>query len=127
MPTTMQSIRDRFLPMAEIAAEQYAGRVPAGYPLVVDDIERGTIGLEIDPNFALYLSEEGNDLVADMYRRNPRTDARATAGRQKYAGEPLSDHRTLSVDISDEELRNLIGELKNAFNTQPGIIYITED
>lgn len=124
---TFQSLRPRFLPMLQAAALQYRNRVPDGYPSILDTPESGTIGMEIDPSHALYLVRDGDRVSARMYRRAPRTDARATAGRQKYGGVPFSDDRELGSDISDNELRNLIAELMSWYNTQPGLIHITDD
>lgn len=120
-------IRDRILPMFEIAAERYRGRVPAGYPNVVNQPVQGLIGLEIDPNYALYITRDGDELFAEIYRRNPRTDNRAGAGRQKFAGLPFDDQRPLSPHASDQELRNLVAELMSHFNSQPNLIHITDD
>ncbi len=123
----LKDIRDRILPMMEVAAEQYKGRVPAGYPMVVDEVDRGTVGLELDPNYALYITEDGEGLSAEVYRRLPRIDNRSNAGRQKYGGAPLSDRRPLSADVDDQTLRNLIAELKNYLNFQPGYLYLSDD
>jgi len=123
----LTGIRDRVLPMFEIAAEQYRHRVPEGYPHVSDHPEQGTIGLEIDPNHALYITTDGDALFAEVYRRSPRTDNRAGAGRQKGSGLPLTDQRPLQPDVSDQTLRNLIAEMMSHFNTQPGLLYITDD
>lgn len=123
----LKDIRDRILPMMEVAAEQYRGRTAPGYPMIVDDVERGTVGLELDPNFALYITEDSEGLSAEVYRRLSRTDNRSTAGRQKYGGAPLADRRPLSPDADDQTLRNLIAELKNYINYQPGFLYITDD
>lgn len=125
--STLAQIRDRFVPILNVAVDQYTGRVPAGYPNVVDNVEQGTVGLELDPSFAVFVTEDDDGMFAEVYKRDPRIDARATAGRQKYAGAPLSDRRPITGDITDQELRNLVGELKSAFNSQPGLLYITED
>jgi hypothetical protein len=123
----LKSIRDRILPMMQIAVDQYQGRVPAGYPIIVDDVERGAVGLEIEPNFALYITKDDTGMYAEVYRRLSRTDSRATAQRQKYGGQPLADRRPLSPDVDDQTLRNLIGELKNYVNFQPGNLYLVDD
>lgn len=123
----LQGIRDRILPMMEHAAEQYRDRVAPGYPVIVDEVDRGTVGIELDPNFALYITSDGQGLSAEVYRRLSRTDNRANAGRQKYGGAPLSDRRPLPADVDDQTLRNLIAELKNYLNGQPGYLYISED
>lgn len=125
--SNLAEIRSRFIPILKVTANQYAGRVPAGYPNIVDNQDGGTIGIELDPNFAVYVTEDADGTFAEVYKRDPRIDARATAGRQKYAGAPVSDRRPVSGDLTEQDLRNLVGELKVAFNTQPGIIYITED
>jgi hypothetical protein len=123
----LMGIRDRMLPMLEITASQYARRVPAGYPHVVDSVAQGAFGLEIDPSHALYITTNGTDLFAEIYRRSPRTDSRASASRQKPAGLPFSDRRPLAADVDDEGLRNLVAELMSYFNLQPGLIHITDD
>ena len=124
---TLDDIRGRIVPMFEVAAEQYQGRVPAGYPNVIDQSARGSLGLEIDPNYALFITAEGEEVCAEIYRRIPRTDTRSGAGRQRPAGVPFSDRRQIDPAISDQGLRNLIAELMSYFNQQPGLIHITDD
>jgi hypothetical protein len=124
---TLSGIRDRMLPMLELAADRYRGRVPEGYPHVIDAVDRGMIGLAIDPDYALYITSDGKDVVAEFYRVNPRTDNRAGGAREKFAGAPFNDTRPLAADISDQELRNLIAELMSYYNFQPGLIHITDD
>lgn len=125
--SSLAEIRNRFVPILTVTVEQYQGRVPAGYPNLIDDVEAGTVGVELDPSFGVYLTEDAEGLWAEVYKRDPRIDARATAGRQKYAGAPVSDRRAISGNPTDQELRNLVAELKMAFNNQPGLLYITED
>lgn len=123
----LDDIRSRIVPMFDVAAEQYRGRVPAGYPNVIDQSARGSLGLEIDPNFALFITTEDGSIFAEIYRRIPRTDARSGAGRQRNSGTPFSDRRLLDPAVSDQALRNLISELMSYFNQQPGLIHITDD
>jgi len=124
---SLSGIRDRMLPMFEVAAERYRHRVPDGYPNVIDHPEQGTIGLEIDPNHALFITTNGEEMFAEIYRRNARTDNRASASREKFSGMPFNDQRPLAVDASDQALRNLIAELMSHFNEQSGLIHITDD
>jgi len=123
----LQDVRMRFLPMLRAAALQYANRVPDGYPSIVDDPNSGTIGIELDPSYALYIARGEDGLQARMYRRSPRTDNRSSSSRQKYAGAPFSDVRPLPENVSDQELRNLLAELMSYYNYQPGLLYITDD
>ena len=115
------------VPMLQVAADQYRRRVPAGYPHLIDAVANGSFGIEIDPSHALYVTSDGTDLFAEMYRRNPRIDNRSSAGRQKPSGVPFSDRRPLPADVDDQTLRNLIAELMSYFNLQPGLIHITDD
>jgi len=124
---SLNAIRDRMLPMLEVAADQYRHRVPRGYPHVIDTPDNGVIGLEIDPSHALFVTSDGDDLFAEIYRRAPRTDNRAGAGRQKPAGVPFNDRRPLENDVTDQDLRNLIADLMSYFNMQPGLLFITDD
>lgn len=124
---SLSAIRDRMLPMLEVAADQYRGRAPRGFPNVVDAPEQGLFGLEIDPSHALYVTTDGEELFAEVYRRSPRTDNRAGAGRQKPAGVPFNDRRPLPPDITDQDLRNILADLMSYFNNLPNLLYITDD
>lgn len=125
--SNLTEIRNRFVPILQVTVDQYQGRVPEGYPNLVDDVDAGTVGLELDPNFAVYVTQDADGLFAQVYKRNSRIDTISTAGRQQYGGVPFSDRRPVEDTITDQELRNLVGELKMAFNNQPGLLYITED
>ena len=122
----LAGIRARMLPMLRFAAEQYRHRTPEGYPVVIDDVQRGAIGLELDPNYALYIVVDGSQLYADLYCRSSRNDARSSASREKFAGLPFDDRRPLDADVSDQALRNLIAEIMSRWNFQPGVIHITD-
>ncbi|GIW03776.1 MAG: hypothetical protein KatS3mg059_0396 [Thermomicrobiales bacterium] len=79
----LQSIRDRVLPMFEVVAAEYRTRVPPGYPIIVDDPERGEVGLELDPNYALYFVSDGSGTYAELRFPLPRSDARSSASRER--------------------------------------------
>jgi len=122
----LQTIRDRFLPMAEYVRDEYRGRVPAGYPIIHDDTNRGTTGIEIDPAHSLYLTSDGEKMFAEMTYRSSRFDTRSSAGREKFAGRATVDRRPLPNDVTDQALRNLIAELISRWNGQQTIIHITD-
>ncbi len=122
----LNGIRERVVPMLQVAAEEYRHRTPAGYPVVVDDSASRTVGIELDPSFSLYFVEDGGALFADLYYRSARTDNRSSASREKYSGMPVNDRRPLPSDVSDLHLRNLLAELMSRWNQQPGIIHITD-
>lgn len=122
----LASVRERILPMLRFAAKEYGHRMPEGYPVVVDDPDGGSVGIELDPSFALYFVSEEDDLYAEYYYRSARTDARSSASRQKHGGLPFSDRRPLAPDVSDQALRNLLAELMARWNQQPGIIHISD-
>src|SRR5699024_3545635 len=113
-------------PMFQHAHVQYEFRVPNGYPVIVDDVESGTIGLELDPSYSLYITSDGEDLYAEIYKRQSRTDNRSSSSRQKYGGMPFQDRRPMPANPDDQLLRNLISELKQAYNYQPGLLYIVD-
>lgn len=122
----LAEIRMRMLPMLRLVAAEYQPRVPEGYPIVIDAVENGVVGLEIDPSYALYVTSDGQELFADIYVRSSRYDARSSASREKFAGAPHFDRRPLSPDISDIGLRNLIAEVMSRYNVQPGLVHITD-
>jgi hypothetical protein len=122
----LQGIRDRVLPMLQFAAEEYRHRTPEGYPVVVDDVDRGAVGLELDSDHAIYFVQDGDGLFVDFYYRASRNDARSSASRAKFGGLPFDDRRPVAVNVSDQRLRNLIAELQSRWNFQPGVIHITD-
>lgn len=127
MPTTIaESVRDRMLPMLQYVVEEYRGRVPEGYPVIVDEPQHGLIGIQLDPAWSLTIVADGTGLYADFYYRSSRWDARSSASREKFAGSPFDDRRQLTANPSDQALRNLIAELLSRFNSQQLILYITD-
>jgi hypothetical protein len=122
----LEQVRERMMPMLRLVAEEYRPRVAEGYPIVVDSVSNGVIGIEIDPNYALYITSDGKDLFADYYVRSSRIDARSSASREKFSGSPLYDRRAFSAYTTDIQLRNMIAELMAQHNYQPGLIHITD-
>lgn len=122
----LQSIRERVLPMFQVVAEEYRGRVPSGYPIIVDDPERGEVGLELDPNYALYFVSDGTQTFAELRFPLPRSDARSSASREKFGGLPYTSRRAVDPAMPDQKIRNLIAELMSRWNYQPMIIHITD-
>lgn len=119
-------VRDRVVPMLRHIANEYQGRVPDGYPNIVDIPEQGTVGIELDPAFSLYFVAEGDQLFADLYYRSSRWDTRSSASREKFGGAPFQDRRPIQATISDQGLRNLVAELASRFNSQQLLIHITD-
>jgi len=122
----LEQVRERMLPMLRLVAEEYRPRVPEGYPIVVDSVANGVIGVEIDPSYALYVTSDGHDLFVDYYVRSSRIDARSSASREKFSGSPLYDRRPFSPYVTDIQLRNMIAELMARHNYQPGLIHISD-
>jgi hypothetical protein len=122
----LQQVRDRVIPMLRLVADEYRPRVAEGYPIVIDSVQDGLVGLEIDPNYALYFATDGNELFTDVYFRSSRNDVRSSAMREKFSGRPIYDRRPLSPSITDVQLRNLIAELMMRHNYQPGLVHISD-
>src|SRR5215212_4076468 len=122
----LQQVRERMLPMLLLVAEEYRSRVADGYPIIVDAVTNGVIGIEIDPSYALYVTSDGHELFVDYYVRSSRIDAGSSASREKFAGSPLYDRRPFSPYTTDVQLRNMIAELMARHNYQPGLIHITD-
>lgn len=123
----LSSIRDRFLPMLTYAQQEYGYRVPAGYPVIHDDVRRGVVGIELDPGHSLHITTDGEGVYADVVYRSSRYDARSSASREKFGGMSVVDRRPLVGEISDQTLRNLLGELMSRWNQQQTLLYITDD
>lgn len=119
-------LRNRVLPMFEQVAIDYQGRVPAGFPAIIDSPAQGLVGIEMEPSFSLYFTSDGEQVFADFYYRSHRIDARTSASRAKFSGRPVEDRRVIAPTITDLELRNMIAEVLSRWNTQPMIVHITD-
>lgn len=122
----LEQVRNRLMPMLQLVAEQYRPRVPEGYPVIVDAVPQGLVGLEIDPNYALYITSDGGQLYADYYYRSSRNDVRSSASREKFSGSPVYDRRPISPALTDVQLRNMVAELMTRHNFQPGLVHISD-
>lgn len=122
----LEQVRERMMPMLRLVAAEYQSRTGDGYPLVVDAVPQGLIGLEIDPSYALYITTDGETLFADYYYRSSRNDTRSSASREKFSGQPVYDRRPISPLVTDIQLRNLIAELMARHNYQPGLVHISD-
>ncbi|MBA2597336.1 MAG: hypothetical protein H0V00_12010 [Chloroflexia bacterium] len=122
----LQQVRERMMPMLRLVADEYRSRVPEGYPIVVDAVDRGVFGLEIDPSYAIYIASDGDQLFVDCYWRSSRYDARSSAMREIFSGSPIFDRRPLSLYVTDLQLRNMIAELMSRHNAQPGLVHISD-
>ena len=122
----LEQVRERVLPMLRLVAEEYRPRVAEGYPIIVDSVANGVVGLEIDPNYAIYITTDGNELFVDFYVRSSRIDALSSASREKFSGSPVYDRRPFSPYTTDIQLRNMIAELMARHNYQPGLIHISD-
>ena len=82
----LAQVRERMLPMLRLVAEEYRPRVPEGYPIIVDSVANGVIGIEIDPSYALYITSDGKDFspitmcARPESTRDPRPVARSSLG-----------------------------------------------
>ena len=123
---TLQGLRDRMMPMLEQVVAEYSGRVPDGYPAIVNAPSQGLFGIELEPSFSLYFTTDGESIFADFYFRSHRIDARTSASREKFAGRPVEDRRVISPAVTDVALRNMLAEMLARWNTQPLVVHITD-
>jgi hypothetical protein len=114
------------MPMLELARTEYTDRTPPGYPLLIDEPDRGAVGILLDPSHSLSVLSDGQDLWLELVARSSRTDARSSAGREKYSGMPFHDRRAIPPDVTDQQLRNYVAELIARWNMQPNLIHITD-
>ena len=122
----LAEIRDRIMPMLRYIADEYRGRVPQGYPVIVDAPDRGAVGIEFDPMHALYLTSDGQAVSANLTYRSSRYDNQSSASREKYAGVPVNDGRPLPPGVDDQTLRNLIAELTSRWNYGQTVVHLTD-
>ena len=106
--------------------QEYGYRVPAGYPVIHDDVTRGVVGIELDPNHSAFITTDGERFYADLVYRSQRTDNRSSGGWEKFGGENVNDRRELPEPLTDQYLRNLLAELMSRWNSQQTILYFTD-
>ena len=122
----LAEVRDRILPMLRYIAEEYRGRVPDGYPFIIDAPDRGAVGIELDPMHALYVTSDGQEITVNLSYRSSRFDTRSSASRAKFSGVPINDGRPLASDVDDQTLRNLIAELTSRWNYGQTVIHLSD-
>jgi hypothetical protein len=115
----LTQIRAGVLPILQAIATEYARRVRPGYPMVVDNIERGGVfGLNLDPGYGVYFMTDGTDVYAELHHVQGRTDALAAANAEKFAGRPAITRIELANTETELDYRNLVSRLLSAWNYQ---------
>lgn len=123
----LKALRGRMLPMLRAIAREYETRTEAGYPVVIDNVERtGYFGIQLDPGYGLYIITDGRALVAQLNIVGWRSDVRSSANKEKFSNAPFAGERPISQAMSDAQLRNLLAELLAAWNTQPLLMNVTD-
>jgi hypothetical protein len=112
-------IRASVLPILQAINAEYAKRVRQGYPMIVDNIERGGVfGLNLDPGYGLYFMTDGTDVYAELHRVHLRTDTLAAANAERFAGRPEIKRIDIDPDDDDLDYRNLVSRLLSLWNYQ---------
>jgi hypothetical protein len=123
----LRELRDRMIPMFEFVAEEWASRTEEGYPVVFDNVEsNGYFGIGLDPGYSLFIMIDRWEIVAQLNVIAWRTDVRSAANYEKFTSLPAGGIKTLSPNMSDNQLRNLISELLSHWNVQPLVIRVTD-
>lgn len=124
METAVRVVRDRMLPILREIAKRFEGRAGPGYPVIVDEVERGGyFGLLLAPEYGLYVFPEGDRLVMQLQTVSWRTDVHSSAGRERFGAVPKVVTVPVSADMSDAQLRDLLARVLAAWNMQPLLIH----
>ena len=112
-------IRASVLPILQAINTEYAKRVRPGYPMIVDNVERGGVfGLNLDPGYGVYFMTDGTDVYAELHHVQGRTDALAAANVEKFSGRPVIARVEIAPDDNDLDYRNLVSRLLSEWNYQ---------
>jgi hypothetical protein len=123
----LRELRDRMVPMMEALSEEWNNRTEAGYPVIFDNVEAGGyFGVNLDPGYGLYVMIDDGQILAQLNVITWRTDVRSAANREKFSSLPSGGLKPVSVEMSDNELRNMISELLAHWNVQPLVIRVTD-
>lgn len=115
----LEAIRLRVMPILQAVQREYAGRVRAGHPRIVDNVQRGGIfGLNLDAGYSVYFMTDGSSLHAELHTVSHRGDTLSTANAEKFAGSPHVERREIDDTWTDHHYRNLVSELLNRWNYQ---------
>lgn len=122
--TRLENIRSRVMPILEATKATYENRVREGYPILIDNVQRGGVfGLNLDPGFGIYFMTDGKTLFAEIHRVSQRSDTLSAANTEKFAGAPVHERYDIDETWTDVQYRNLISELLSRWNTQQTVIY----
>lgn len=122
--TRLNELRSQVLPLLVAASDEYRGRSTAGYPLIVDNVERsGVFGITLSPNFGLYFMTDGTDLFTETHWMQLRVDALSMANTEKFAGRPEILREDIGDDYNFRDARRSMSRLQNRWNRQQTRIY----
>jgi hypothetical protein len=115
----LEAIRPRVMPILQAVQREYAGRVRAGHPRIVDNVQRGGIfGLNLDAGYSVYFMTDGTSVHAELHTVSHRGDTLSNANAEKFAGSPHVERREIDDTWTDHHYRNLVSELLNRWNYQ---------
>lgn len=120
----LRELRDRMLPMLHELARQFRGRAVPGYPVIVDDVERGGyFGIVLAPEYGLYVMAEEDHLVVQQQTVSWRNDVHWAAGRERFGATPRLTTFPISTEMSDAQIRDLLARVTASWHKQPLLIH----
>jgi hypothetical protein len=123
----LRELRARLMAILEAVKAEYARRVRPGYPMLIDNVERGGVfGMTFDSGWGVYFMTDGESVFAELHTVDQRYDTLSAANAEKFGGSPLIQRRDLDPTWTDLQYRNLISELLHIWNWQQTRIYRTD-
>ncbi len=120
----LRELRDRMLPMLQELARQFRGRAVPGYPVIVDDVERGGyFGIALGPGYGLYVTAEPDRLVVQLQTVSWRNDVHAAAGRERFGATPRVTTFPISTAMADAQIRDFLARVSASWHKQPLLIH----
>ena len=120
----LNELRSQVLPLLNAVADEYRGRATIGYPVIIDNVERGGVfGITLSPNFGLYFMTDGTDLFTETHWMQLRVDALSMANTEKFAGRPEILREDIGDDYDFRDARRTMSRLQNRWNRQQTRIY----
>jgi hypothetical protein len=123
----LSQLRAVIMPMLEAVKKTYTGRVQTGYPMIVDNVQRGGyFGIALDTGYGLYFSTDGERVWADLRYISERTDTLADGSTEKFAGKPVFERFEVEPFWPARCYRDIVVLLLAHWNMRQSLIFRTD-
>jgi hypothetical protein len=123
----LAKLRAVIMPILEAVKTTYNGRVQRGYPMIVDNVQRGGyFGIALDTGYGLYFSTDGERVWADLRYISERTDTLADGSTEKFAGKSVFERFEVEPFWPVHCYRDIVVLLLARWNMRQSLIFAVD-